>query len=254
MSNTGQYSQLTANVTIQLQNPGSDRPDNFTLDIKSWDTGSVSSVFNRTYATGVTRTATSPVNGGSLTQSPYYEITGITPFDYELVTTASGDCSYSTTTNLVQAAVTVYNPDSAVISPQSALGNDRDILYNFSGPYSGQTTSYKQHVAEFLMPPFGETGYYVNYPISGFTIEHVFTKYQADDSTVYGQFANGPLQTPYFELDTLYSDAEHFRLVGSQISGLNETPGQCYTRYKVTWNLSGNFTYVDFYWFANNNL
>ena len=103
-------------------------------------------------------------------------------------------------------------------------------------------------------PVKGETGYYVNYPISGFTIEHEFTKYQADDSTVYGQFANGPLQTPYFELDTLYSDAEHFRLVGSQISGLNETPGQCYTRYKVTSNLSGNFTYVDFYWFANNNL
>lgn len=250
----GQYSQLTANVTIQLQNPGSDRPDNFTIDIYSWDTGSASSVFNRTYATNVTRTTPSAVNGGTLTASPYYEITGITPNDYELKTTASGDCTYSATTDLVPAAVTVFNPASAVITPSSALGNDQVIIYHTGGPNNGQTTAQAVTIADIIMLPFSQIGNYGAYDLSGFTISHEYSRKQVDDSTLYGEFANGPLQTPEISVNNFYSDGQHFSLRGNQISGLTDQPGQCYTRYRITWDLSQNYTFVDLYWDAAGNV
>lgn len=246
----GQYSQLTANVTIQLQNPGSDRPDNFTIDIYSWDTGSASSVYNRTYATNVTRTTPSAVNGGTLTASPYYEITGITPNDYELKTTASGDCTFSTTTDLVPAAVTVYNPASAVITPTTALGNSETIMYNSSG----QTTSQAVTIADIIMLPFSQIGNYGAYDLSGFTISHEYTRKQLDNTTIYGDFDLGPLESIEISVNNLYADGQHFRLRGNQISGLTDQPGLCYTRYRITWDLSQNYTFVDLYWDAAGNV
>jgi hypothetical protein len=256
MPNTGQYSQLTANVTIQLTQDhtgGKDNlSDNFTVDIYSWDTGSTSPIFDRTYISGLTKTDISTVNGGSLTVSPYYELTGITPNDYYIKTTASGPCSYSTTTDIVPAAITVYNPSSAVITPQTALGIDVDIQYNT--PSGTQTTAHSVHIADFTMLPFGQLGAYATYDVTGFSVSHVYTQYQSDNATVNGQFANGPLQTPVFSLSVINTDGQHFELKGNQISGLTDKPGQCVTRYKVTWDASGNFTYVDLYWYAAGNV
>ena len=249
----GQITETTANITIQMTSAGSDRPDNFTVEIVQWDTGSISTGNTRTIVTGLTRTQTSTINGGSLTVAPYYEIDGIGPMDYALVTTATGDCHSTDVDQVLSTALSVYNPGSnGVISETTAIGNETVIQYQFNGPSSGQTTSYKQEIATFTTLPFGSNGYYSDYSLSGFTIDHVSSK-DSSNTTIYGDFANGPLQTPYIE-NYIPNDGQHFRIVGNQIPGITTyKPGPNTTIYKITWNMSGNFVYVNFYWDANGN-
>jgi hypothetical protein len=250
----GQITETTANITIQLTSAGSDRPDNFTVEIAQWNTGSISTGSTRTIVTGLTRTATSTINGGSLTVAPYYEIDGIGPMDYALITTATGDCHTVDTDQVLSTAMSVYNPGTnGVIGESTAVYNQATIAYgNSPSPGAGPTTSYKQEIATFTTLPFGNLGYYTDYPLTNFSIEHVSTK-DSTGTTVYGDFANGPLQTPFIE-NGIPNDGQHFRIVGNQISGITSyLPGPNTTRYKITWTPSGNFAYVNFYWDANGN-
>jgi len=250
----GQITELTSDVTIQLTSAGSNRPDNFTVQIARWDTGSITTGNTRTVVTGLSRTATSSFNGGSLTVSPYYGITGVTPMDYALVTTSDSSCHSSDVDQILSSALSVYHPTTnGVISEETSLASQATIMYTFHGGGSFTTTSAYQDIAQFTTLPFGNIGYYQDYLLTGFTVEHVSTK---DDGglTIYGDFANGPLQTPVVSNSTVYLDGQHFVIKGRQISGITTLyPGPNVTRYKITWTMSGNFGYVDFYWDANGN-
>jgi len=246
----GQITETTANITIQLTSAGSDRPDNFFVEIAQWDTGSISTGSTRTIVTGLSRTATSPINGGSLTVAPYYEIDGIGPMDYALITTATGDCNSTDVDQVLSTAMSVYSPSAnGVITPSTSSGSPATIIYGSGGTV---TTTHRQDIAEFTTLPFGNLGYYTDYDLSGFTITHEYSK-DSTNTTIYGDFANGPLQTPTIE-NGLPDDGQHFNIKGNQISGITtQLQGPNVSRYRVTWDLSGNYTFVDFYWDANYN-
>jgi len=172
----GQITELTSDVTIQLTSAGSAGPDNFTVQIARWDTGSITTGNTRTVTTGLSRTATSPFNGGSLTVSPYYGITGITPMDYALVTTSDSNCHTSDVDQILSSALSVYNPGlNGVISEQTSISSNATIMYNFIGGGNFVTNSSYQDIASFTTLPFGNLGYYENYPLSGFNRTCIYT-------------------------------------------------------------------------------
>ena len=251
----GQITELTSDVTIQLTSAGSAGTDNFTVQIARWDTGSITTGNTRTVTTGLSRTATSPFNGGSLTVSPYYGITGVTPMDYALVTTSDSSCHTSDVDQILSSALSVYNPSSnGVISEQTSISNQAIIMYNYSGfDQEGVTNSSYQDIASFTTLPFGNLGYYEDYPLSGFTIEHVST---LDDNGVGipGPFSQGPLATPVITNDISNGDGQHFKIRATQISGITALePGPNVSKYKITWTMSGNFAFFEFWWDANGN-
>jgi hypothetical protein len=249
----GQITETTANVTIQLTSAGSDRPDNFTVEIAEWNTGSLSMANYRTIVTGLTRTQTSAINGGSLTVSPYYEIDGLGAMDYALVTTASGDCHTVDTDQVLSTALSVYHPTvNGVLSEETSIGNNATIMYtiNQGGGGTGYTNTIYQDIASFTTLPFGNLGYYQSYPLSGFTIEHVYT-HDSNGDTVYNAFSQGPLQTPEISNSTTNLDGQHFEIRARQIGGISDfLNGPNVSRYKLTWTMSGNFAYFDFWWDA----
>lgn len=251
MPTIGQITETTANITIQMTSAGSDRPDNFTVEIVQWDTGSMSTGNTRTIVTGLTRTATSTINGGSLTVSPYYEIDGIGPMDYALVTTATGDCHTTDVDQVLSTALTVYHPGTnGVIDEQTQVMSPATIIYD-----SGLVTTSQNHViATFSTLPFGNLGYYQNYGLSGFTIYHEEST-DSNGITIYGNFDNGPLQTPTIVVNP--SNDQEFIIKGSQVPGISTFqpgyPTGNKSRYRITWDLSGNYAFVNYYWDANNN-
>ncbi len=246
----GQITETTANITIQLTSAGSDRPDNFTVQIAQWDTGSISTGSTRTIVTGLTRTETSTLNGGSLTVAPYYEIDGIGPMDYALITTATGDCSSTDVDQVLSTAMSVYNPGTnGVITPLTSTNSADTIIYNSSG----LTLSIAQNVADFVTLPFGNLGYYQNYELSGFTITHEYTR-DSNGYDIGNEFQNGPLENLHIVNDLTPNDGQHFNVRGNQIAGISDTQlGPNVSRYRITWDLSGNYTFVDYYWDANFN-
>lgn len=248
MPTIGQITETTANILIQLTSAGSDRPDNFTVEIAQWDTGSVTSGNTRTIVTGLTRTETSTINGGSLTVSPYYEIDGIGPMDYALITTATGDCHTVDTDQVLSTALTVYHPGTnGVIDEQTQVMSPATIMYS-----GGVTTSQNHNIALFSTLPFGNLGYYQNYELSGFTIYHEESTDSNGISLNGTNFENGPLQGPTIVKNP--SNDQEFIIKGSQVPGISTSQiGPNKSRYRLTWDLSGNYTFVDFYWDANYN-
>jgi len=247
----GQITETTANVTIQLTSAGSDRPDNFKVEIAQWDTGSISSGNTRTIVTGLTRTQTSTLNGGSLTVAPYYEIAGIGPMDYALITTATGDCSQTDEDQVLSTALSVYNPGTnGIISEETSIVSPTMIQYSYT--QSPTTTTASQNIALFSTLPFGNLGYYENYPLSGFTVTHESSK-DSSNNTIYGDFQYGPLNTLRI-INHTQLGSQNFIILGNQIGGITTVePGPNVSRYRITWDMSGNYTFVDFYWDANGN-
>lgn len=247
----GQITETTANITIQLTSAGSDRPDNFKVEIAQWNTGSVTSGNTRTIVTGLTRTQTSTLNGGSLTVAPYYEIAGIGPMDYALITTATGDCQTVDTDQVLSTALSVYNPgNNGEISPETSIVSPTMIQYSYTP--QPITTTATQNIALFSTLPFGNLGYYEDYNLSGFTITHESSK-DSSNNTIYGDFQYGPLNTLRI-VNHVQLGSQNFIIQGNQIGNISSTkPGPNLTVYRITWDLSGNYTLVDFYWDANGN-
>ena len=239
----------TSQVSVQLTGTSS-IPNNFTVEIYRWDVATDAAVYDRTIVTGLTRTATSSVNGGSLTVSPYYGITGITGLDNYVKLTSTTSCTTNATQDITSAALTVYQPSS---------GTFTDIYNEY--PTNPQGTTFNQTGGGgYGYDSFAVTNghIYGNNPVavfstlsyidaSGFTLSYVSGKNTAGD-TIYGDYANGP-----FSSFSITKSGKLFTLTGSANTSL--APQNTYIKgiMRLTHNLSTN--YVDFdYWYNPTNL
>jgi hypothetical protein len=170
----------TSQVTLQLTGTSS-VPNNFTVDIYSWDVPTDTAVYNRTYITGLTRTTLSPVNGGSLTASPYYEVTGITGTDNYIKLTSTTSCTTSSTQDITSAALSVYTPPTV-----SEYFSTPSVYDSFAqqGNYLGSGN----HTVATV-----DTLSYIS--ASDFTLSYISGTYVSGGATVTGTYANGPFSS-----------------------------------------------------------
>lgn len=238
----------TSQVSVQLTGTSS-VPNNFTVDIYRWDVTTDAAVYDRTIVTGLTRTTTSSVNGGSLVVSPYYGITGITGLDNYVKLTSTTSCSTTATQDITTAALTVYQPSS---------GTFTDIYNSYPGVSQG--TTFNQTGSGTGYDSFAVTGGHIfgNHPVAvfstlsyiddtGFTLSYVSGK-DSSGNTIYGDYANGPFSS--FSITKL---GKLFTLTGSANTSL--APDNVYIKgiMRLTHNSSTN--YVDFdYWYNPSQL
>jgi len=237
----------TSQVSVQLTGTSS-IPNNFTVEIYRWDVATDAAVYDRTIITGLTRTATSSVNGGSLATSPYYGITGITGLDNYVKLTSTTSCTTNATQDITSAALTVYQPSSGTFTN---IYNDYPTSQGTVFNQTGSGTGYDS---------FAVTGGHIfgNHPLAvfstlsyidatGFTLSYVSGKNTAGN-TIYGDYANGP-----FSSFSITKSGKLFTLTGSANTSL--APDNVYIKgiMRLTHNLSTN--YVDFdYWYNPSNL
>jgi len=237
----------TSQVSVQLTGTSS-VPNNFTVEIYRWDVATDAAVYDRTIVTGLTRTAISSINSGSLAVSPYYGITGITGLDNYVKLTSTTSCSTTATQDITTAALTVYQPSS---------GTFTDIYNDYP---TSQGTTFNQTGSGYGYDSFAVTGGHIfgNHPLAvfstlsyidatGFTLSYVSGKNMAGD-TIYGAYANGP-----FSSFSITKSGKLFTLTGSANTSL--APDSVYIKgiMRLTHNSSTN--YVDFdYWYNPSNL
>ena len=192
------------------------------------------SVTGTTYITGVTRTATSAVNGGSLTVSPYYGITGITGIDNQVKLTSTTSCSTSTTQDITSAALTVYTPASGTISEDWTSAEDID-----SFGVSGGNLSSGSH-------PLGQltTLSYLN--ATGFTLSYVSGTTVSGGATVTGPYANGP-----FSSFSVTKSGKVFSLFGSANTSLALLNSPIHGIMRLTYDPSGYYVDFNYYYIPN---
>ena len=237
----------TSQVSVQLTGTSS-VPNNFTVEIYKWDVATDAAVYDRTIITGLTRTATSAVNGGSLTVSPYYGITGITGLDNYVKLTSTTSCSTTATQDITTAALSVYQPSSGTFS---------DIYNSYSGTPQG--TTFNQTGSGTGYDSFAVTSGHItgNHPLAvfstlsyidatGFTLSYVSGT--SGGTTVYGNYANGP-----FSSFSITKSGKLFTLTGSANTSLAPDNVDIKGIMRLTHNSSTN--YVDFdYWYHPTNV
>lgn len=224
----------TSQVSLQLTGTSS-VPNNFTVEIYQWDVATdLLSVTGRTYITGVTRTATSAVNGGSLTVSPYYGITGITGLDNEVKLTSTTSCSTTATQDIRSAALTVYTPASGTISEDWTSAEDID-----SFGISGGNLSSGSH-------PLGQLTTLSYLDATGFTLSYVSGTTVSGGATVEGTYANGP-----FSSFSVTKSGKVFSLFGSANTSLALLNSPIHGIMRLTYNPSGYYVDFNYYYIPN---
>jgi hypothetical protein len=219
----------TSQVTLQLTGTSS-VPNNFTIDIYGWDVTTDAAIFSRTYATGVTRTTVSAVNGGSLTASPYYEVTGITGSDNYIKLTSTTTCTSTTTQDITSAALSVYVPVNGSI--YSAPG----AYDNFGVQSPGTNLSPGSH-------PISQFDSLSYLSASDFTVTYLSGTYQSGGATVTGAYANGP-----FSSISITKNGKSFTINGSVNTGLNALNSLIHGIIQLTYTPSGKSTNFDYYY------
>jgi hypothetical protein len=224
----------TSQVSLQLTGTTS-VPNNFTVEIYQWDVATdLLSVTGRTYITGVTRTATSAVNGGSLTVSPYYGITGITGLDNEVKLTSTTSCSTTATQDITSAALTVYTPASGTLTEDWTSAEDID-----SFGISGGNLSSGSH-------PLGQLTTLSYLVASGFTLSYVSGTTVSGGATVTGTYANGP-----FSSFSVTKSGKVFSLFGSANTSLALLNSPIHGIMRLTYNPSGYYVDFNYYYIPN---
>ena len=224
----------TSQVSLQLTGISS-VPNNFTVEIYQWDVATdLLSVTGRTYITGVTRTATSAVNGGSLTVSPYYGITGITGLDNEVKLTSTTSCGTTNTQLITNAALTVYTPASGTISEDWTSAEDID-----SFGISGGNLSSGSH-------PLGQLTTLSYLDATGFTLSYVSGTTVSDGLPVVGSYANGP-----FSSFSVTKSGKVFSLFGSANTSLALLNSPIHGIMRLTYNPSGYYVDFNYYYIPN---
>jgi hypothetical protein len=224
----------TSQVSLQLTGTSS-VPNNFTVEIYQWDVATdLLSVTGRTYITGVTRTATSAVNGGSLTVSPYYGITGITGTDNQVKLTSTTSCGTTTTQDITSAALTVYTPASGTLTEDWTSAEDID-----SFGISGGNLSSGSH-------PLGQLTTLSYLDASGFTLSYVSGTTVSGGATVTGTYANGP-----FSSFSVTKSGKVFSLFGSANTSLALLNSPIHGIMRLTYNPSGYYVDFNYYYIPN---
>jgi hypothetical protein len=222
----------TSQVTLQLTGTSS-VPNNFTVDIYSWDVPTNVAVYNRTIVTGLTRTTTSSVNGGSLTVSPYYEITGITGIDNYVKLTSTTSCTTTATQDITSAALTVYIPPT--------------ISENFSTPAIYDTFALQ---GSYLGPGNHTVATVDTLPYisaSDFSLTYISGTYVSGGATVTGTYANGPFSS--FSVSNI---GKTFSLVGVANTSLLGSNNIIHGIMRLTYTPSGQYVNFNYYYNPTN--
>ena len=224
----------TSQVSVQLTGTSS-VPNNFTVEIYEWDVATdLLSVTGRTYASAVSRTATSAVNGGSLTVSPYYGITGITGLDNEVKLTSTTSCSTTATQDITSAALTVYQPNSGTLSEDWTSAED---INSFT--VSGGNLSSGSH-------QLGQLTTLSYLYATGFTLSYVSGTTVSGGATVTGPYANGP-----FSSFSVTKSGKVFSLFGSANTSLALLNSAIHGIMRLTYNPSGYYVDFNYYYIPN---
>ena len=223
----------TSQVSVQLTGTSS-IPNNFTVDIYSWDVATDVAVYNRTIVTGLTRTATSSVNGGTLLNG--YGISGITGLDNYVKLTSTTSCSTTATQDITSAALTVYSPNSGTLTEGFSGGTPPNYAIDsfaiiFGGPNDGKLSSGNHPVAQI------DTLSYL--AAADFSLSYVSGTTVSGGATVEGTYANGP-----FSSFSVTKSGKTFSLFGSANTSLDSALIEIHGIMRLTYTPSGN--YVDF--------
>lgn len=234
-------------INLKLGAGSSTFPDNFNIDIWSWDVETDTVGFDRTYATGITKTQLANAGAG-------YNVTGITGNDYKVVATSTGTCTTSDDVEVYVDALSVYQPNSGTfreiyndypttphesnIFTQSGVGYGFDSFAVTGSP--GSQTITGNHVVGVV-----DTLSYID--ASGFTLSYVSGKTMAGD-TVYGDYANGP-----FSSFSVTKSGKSFTLTGSSNTSL--APDNISIKGTMRLTYDPSTYYVDFdYWYIPSNV
>ena len=220
----------TSQVSLQLTGT-STVPNNFTVDIYSWDVPTDAAVFNRTYITGLTRSMISPSNGGTLLTG--YEITGITGTDRYVKLTSTTCVNDSGLISIEAAALTVYIPVNGSIYSAPGGAQDGFVLSN---PPSGTSLAPGNHI----IATFDSLSYL---SASDFTATYFGGTYVSGGGDVTGTFVNGP-----FSSYSVNKSGKTFNVVGSVNSSLVGQLVEIHGIIKLTYTPSGKSTNFDYYY------
>jgi hypothetical protein len=225
----------TSQVTLQLTGTSS-VPNNFTIDIYSWDVPTDTAIFNRTYATGVSRTTTSVINGGSLTVSPYYEVTGITGVDNYIKLTSTTTCTTTATQDITSAALTVYTPNSGTLSEYFSAPNNYNT-FSVTGIPPGPG-----HILGSYQILDLTTLSYLT--AADFSVQHRTSVYASGGLTVTGAYQNGPFGSfSVVKTGKVYSI---FGVANTSLVPINN--GVIHSVFRLTYDPTGYYTDFNFYY------
>jgi hypothetical protein len=225
----------SSQVSVQLTGTSS-IPNNFTVEIYRWDVATDAAVYDRTIITGLTKTATSSVNSGSLTVSPYYGITGITGLDNYVKLTSTTSCSTTATQDITTAALTVYTPNSGTLSEYfSAPGNYNSFSVTGIPPGPGHI------LGSYQILDLTTLSYLT---AADFSVQHRTSVYASGGSTVFGEYAYGP-----FGSFSVVKTGKVYSIFGvANTSLVPENNGVIHSVFRLTYDPTGYYTDFNFYY------
>lgn len=234
-------------INLKLGAGSSSFPDNFQIEIWSWDVATDAVVLDRIYATGITKTQLANAGAG-------YNVTGITGNDYKVVATSTGTCTTSDDVEVYVDALSVYQPVNS--------GTFTDIYNNYPTT-SHETNVFTQTGTGTGYDSFAVTGASGSQTITGNHVVGVFDTLSYIDVTdftlsyvsgttggvtVYGDYANGPFSS--FSVTKL---GKSFTLRGSSNTSLAPDNTSIKGTMRLTYDPSTY--YVDFdYWYIPTNI
>ena len=232
----------TSQVSLQLTGVSS-VPNNFTVEIYEWDVATDVAVYDRTIITGLTRTATSAVNGGSLTVSPYYGITGITGLDNYVKLTSTTSCSTTATQDITTAALTVYQPNSGTLT-ESWSGGTSPNEYIDSFVTTGTVPNKYLGSASHTVAQIDTLSYLA---AADFTLSYVSGTTFSTGLVVTGTYANGP-----FSSFSVTKSGKTFSLIGSANTSLTALFSRIHGVMRLTYNPSGYYVDFNYHYYPDN--
>jgi hypothetical protein len=236
-------------INLKLGAGSSSFPDNFQIDIWSWNVTTDAAEFNRTYATGITKTQLATAGVG-------YNVTGITGNDYKVVATSTGTCTTLDDVEVYVDALSIYQPSFSgtftdiyngyPTTPQvntftqTGTGSGEDS-FAVTGPYGGLQNITGNHVVGIF-----DTLSYID--ATDFTLSYVSGT--SGGVTVYDDYANGP-----FSSFSITKSGKSFTLIGSSNTSLAPQNFVPFIKGTMRLTYDPSTYYVDFdYWYNPTNI
>jgi len=226
-------------VSINLTGTSS-VPDNFTINIYPWDsiTNAVSTT-GRTYATGVSRSTTSAINGGTLISG--YGISPIYQNDYQIELISTSTCTTSATISVegdpdfLNQVKTIYQPSLFTISENNPSNANPDTINN-NGVHllSGIAILGTVEILPYL-------------DAADFTIT-ANTQLDENGIPVYDQYQYGP-----FSSFTITKSGKTLTLKGNPDTALLVANGAYQGYFKLTYTPSNEFSLFTYWYRPNSN-